>query len=53
MGDKEYPLQLSRLAYGFNGAISLEYLENVSYRRVMELNNHAKAIAEEVKSGGK
>lgn len=52
VGDKDYQLNLSRLAFCFQGAVSMEYLQNVSVKRVRQLTDHSKVIANEVKTGG-
>lgn len=52
VGDHNYRLNLSRLAFSFRGAIRMEYLESASVARIQELTEHAKVIAEELKDGG-
>jgi hypothetical protein len=52
VGDKDYQLNLSRLAFSFKGAISMEYLQSVGIRRIQELTEHSKVIAEELKKDG-
>jgi len=52
LGDKNFQLNVSRLAFCFQGAISMEYLQNVSVKRIRELTDHSKVIANEVKAGG-
>lgn len=52
-GDRGYSLNLSRLAYSFQGAISIEYLEAASVRRVRELSKHSESIAREIEARGK
>jgi len=51
VGGKDYQLNLSKLAYGYNGALSMSYLESVGYKRARELNDHLSIIASELKSG--
>jgi len=53
LGDKSYQLNLSRLAFSFQGAISMEYLQNATIKRTRELSEHSKIIADEVKASGK
>lgn len=45
-------LALSRIAFSFNGAVSIEYLENAAPERVKELSQHLKVISDEVKRNG-
>ena len=52
IGDRGYQLNLSRLAFSFKGAISMEYLQSVGADRVKELTEHSKVIAEELKNSG-
>lgn len=52
VGDKGYQLGLSRLAYSFNGSISMEYLQSVGAPRIQELNEHSNIIAGELKQNG-
>ena len=52
LGDKSYQLKLSRLAFSYQGAISMEYLQSVGYRRINELSEHSKVIAEDIKNSG-
>ena len=53
VGGADYQLNLSRLAYSFQGAISMEYLQNAAVERIQELNKHASAIREELNQHGK
>jgi len=53
LGDKGYQLNLSRLAFSFQGALSMEYLENCSVNRIRELTKHSQVIAEEVRISGR
>lgn len=51
VGSKGYQLNISKIAYQFNGAVSMEYLQNCSFERINELVNHIEIIAKEVNSG--
>lgn len=52
VGDKDYQLSLSRLAFSFKGSISMEYLQGVGMWRIQELVEHSNTIAEEIKADG-
>ena len=52
VGSADYQLGLSRLAFNFRGALSMEYLQNASAERVIELNRHSEAINEELRGNG-
>lgn len=52
LGARDYQLQLSRLAFSFRGAVSMDYLQNATIARVQELNRHARTIADELKAHG-
>ena len=49
VGGADYQLNLSRLAYSFQGAVSMDYLQGATVERVQELNKHAGTIREEIK----
>lgn len=49
VGNKGYMLSLSRLAFSFRGAVSIEYLENAPVARIRELNAHLTKLSEEIK----
>lgn len=51
IGSDNYQMSLSRLAYNFNGSISMDYLENASCYRIKELNEHLNVIADDLKNG--
>lgn len=51
VGDPNYQLNLSRLAFSFKGSVSIEYLESVGPGRIHELGKHLKIIGEELKNG--
>ena len=51
IGDRNYQLNLSRLAYFFKGAVSMDSLQDASTHRVRELVNHSKVISEELNRG--
>lgn len=52
VGDNSYQLNLSRIAFAFRGAVGMDYLQNAGVRRVKELTEHSKTIAEEIKANG-
>jgi hypothetical protein len=52
VGDRDYQLSLSRLAFSFQGAVGMEYLQSAGVHRIQELGKHAGLIAEEIKAGG-
>jgi len=51
VGDEGYQLKLSKLAYSFRGALSIDYLQDQGYSRVFDLSDHANQIAQELNSG--
>ena len=51
VGDKSYQLKLSKLAYSFRGALSMQYLQDQGYGRILDLTDHAEQIAKELNSG--
>ena len=52
VGDKGYQLNLTRLAFSFNGSISMDYLQDVGVQRIQELSKHANVLREELKKNG-
>lgn len=51
VGDKDYQLKISKLAYSFRGALSMEYLQDQGFSRIVDLTDHANVIAQELNSG--
>lgn len=51
IGHHGYQFRLSKLAYNFNGALTMEYLESVPILRIEELIKHANIISDELKNG--
>jgi len=51
LGGKDYQLGISKLAYSFRGALSMEYLQDQPLSRIVELNKHADQIAKDISSG--
>jgi len=51
VGDEGYQLKLSKLAYSFRGALSMEYLQDQGFYRIVDLSSHADVIAQELNSG--
>lgn len=51
VGDDDYQLSLSKVAYNFNGAISMDYLENAPCSRISQLYDHSKVISEALNNG--
>lgn len=51
VGNNDYQFTLSRLAYGFNGGVTMDYLQLQGHDRIMELQKHATKISEELENG--
>ena len=49
VGDKDYQFRLSKLAYSFNGALSMHYLQDQGFSRINDLVGHANKISEGLK----
>lgn len=51
VGDKNYQLNISRLAYSFQGGLDMRYLQECTVDRIKELSGHSKTIANEINNG--
>jgi hypothetical protein len=52
IGDKSYQLNLSRIAVSYQGAISMDYLDNAPCSRIKQLSEHITIISKELKNNG-
>lgn len=52
VGDGVYQLNLSRLAFNFRGALSMDYLQCATIARIRELTGHVQTISKELESNG-
>lgn len=52
IGNKNFGLWLSKIAFNFRGGAPLDYLETQSVKRILELNDHLKVIGQELENNG-
>lgn len=51
VGGDDYQYRLSRLAYSFRGALSMDYIQTQGFKRINQLTEHANKMADELKHG--
>ena len=51
VGDPSYREQLCIMALGSNGSLSLQYLMDLDYEFILEINNTTKAMIKDVQDG--
>jgi len=50
VGNDDFQYILSKLAYSFNGGLTMDYLELQGFNRILELQNHANKLSKELEN---